>query len=312
MRRLVRDRLLTTLLIVWAAVTLAFFALRVIPGDAIVNQMLQGGAPETDIAARRAALGLDAPILAQYARYLSGLIRGDLGDSLLTRQPVSALITEQLRATIALAVSALLVAVALGLALGTLEALYGPRWPGRLAGFLSVLALSTPIYWTGTLAIYLFSTKLNVLPAIGSGSPAHLILPAGVLGFHVSGSIARVTRTSLRSTLEADFVRTAQAKGLPAFQVFSGHVLRAGLPPILSVIALQMGFLLGGTVITEMLFHRQGVGQLLQNAVLDQDYPVVQGVVVLSAIVYSLISAAADLLYSALDPRVALSVEGGS
>jgi peptide/nickel transport system permease protein len=309
MRRFVRERLLTTLLIVWATATLAFLALRIIPGDAITNQMLLGGASEADIARQRAILHLDMPVPAQYASYLLGLLRGDLGYSFLTQQPVSQLIAEQFGATFALASSALAVSLVLGLALGALEALDRPRWLGRLAGLISIVALSTPTYWSGTLAIFIFSIGLGILPATGSGDLRHLLLPAAVLGFHVAGSIARVTRTSLRKTLEADFVRTAHAKGLPARLVFSRHVLRAGLPSILSVVALQMGFLFGGTVITETLFARQGIGRLLQDAVLDQDYPVVQGVVVLSALIYSLVSAAADLLYGVLDPRVLTHVE---
>ncbi len=310
MRRFVRQRLITALLIVWLTVTLAFLALRIIPGDALVNQMLQGGASEADITAQRAELGLDQPALNQYVAYLAGLIRGDLGHSFLTHQPVRVVIQEQLGATIVLAASALAIAMIVGLSLGALEALYGPRWPGRLAGWLSILALSSPIYWTGTLAIYVFSSSLRLLPATGSGDIGHLILPAAVLGFHVAGSIARVTRTSLCKTLEEDFVRTAQAKGLPSPQVFLGHVLRAGLPAILSVVALQLGFVLGGTVITEMLFARQGIGRLLQDAVLNQDYPIVQGIVVLSAAIYSALSATADLLYGMLDPRVHTIEEG--
>lgn len=304
MWRFMRDRLLTTLLIVWGASTLAFLALRLLPGDAITNQMLQGGASQATIAARRVALGLESPLPIQYARFLLDLIRGDLGYSYLTQQPVSVLIGEQLGATVSLASAALFIAIILGLTLGMIEALYWPRWPGQLASALNVLALAAPIYWTGTLAIYVFSTQLGLLPATGSGSPTHLLLPAGVLGFHVAGSIARVTRTSLRQTQEAPFVRTAYAKGLRGSQILFDHVLRASFPPILSIIALQTGFLLGGTVITEMIFVRQGIGQLLQHAVIDQDYPVVLGVVVLAAITYSVVNTLADIGHGLLDPRL--------
>lgn len=304
MRRFVRARLLTTILTLWATVTLAFVALHVIPGDAITSQMLAGGAPIAEIEARRAALGLNQPLPIQYASYITGLLRGDLGRSLISQQPVAGLIAYQFAATAALATAALCLAIALGVGLGTLEAIYWPRWPGQAAHSISLIALSTPIYWTGTLAIYVFSSWLGLLPATGSDSLAHLLLPAGVLGFHVAGSIARVTRTSLRTTLEADFVRTAFAKGLRPPYIFVHHVLRESFPPILSMIALQTGFLLGGTVITEMLFVRRGVGQLLQHAVLDQDYPVVLGIVVLAAVVYSLTGVAADLVHGLVDPRV--------
>lgn len=307
MLRFVRDRLLITLLTVWAAVTLAFFALRVIPGDALVSQMLQAGAPQEAIDERRAALGLDAPLVEQYGRYLAGLVQGDLGRALISRQPVGEMIAQRFGATALLAACALAVALVAGIGLGILDGLLSPRLVGRAAGIIGVLLLSTPVFWSGTLAIFVFSTHLGWFPATGSGSPRHLVLPAAVLGLHVAGSIARVTRTSLHQIRHADFVRTAYAKGLPPASVAVSHLLRAGLPPIISMIALQAGFLLGGTVITEMLFARQGLGQLLYRAVLEQDFPVVQGVVVLSAMVYSVLTTGADLLSSLLDPRLGAS-----
>jgi peptide/nickel transport system permease protein len=304
MRRLVSARLLTGLLTVWAAVTLAFFALRVLPGDAVLSEMLRGGAPEDQIAERRAALGLDAPLPLQYGRYFAGLLHGNMGVSLISRLPVTRLIADQLGPTIALATAALFIALASGIGLGSLEAVAWPHWPARFAGLLSILFLASPVYWTGTLAIFVFSSWLGWLPATGSGDLAHLILPAAVLGLNVGGSIARITRTSLRQVLDADFIRTAHAKGLPVSRVLGDHLLRAGLPPIIAVVALQTGFLLGGTVITEAIFARQGLGQLLFRAILDQDFPVVQGIVVLSAVTYSLLGILADLLYGLLDPRL--------
>lgn len=309
MRRYVRDRIITTLLILWATVTLAFFALHILPGDAIASQMLAGGAPAAEIAARREALGLDQPLLLQYGQYLTGLVTGNLGRSYISLQPVAMLIASQLPATVALATASLLVAIVLGLGMGCIEALYYPRLPGQIAHILSLLALSTPIYWTGTLAIFVFSSQWNLLPATGSHSLAQLILPSGVLGYHVAGSIARVTRTSVRKTLEADYIRTAYAKGIRTSTIFFFHVLRPAFPPVLSIIALQIGFLLGGTVITEMLFVRQGIGQLLQHAVLDQDYPVVLGIVTLSALVYSLVSTLADIIHGLIDPRISMTGE---
>ncbi|GAB4574049.1 MAG: ABC transporter permease [Anaerolineae bacterium] len=304
MRRVLRDRLITTLLVIWAACTLAFGLLQVIPGDAVTGQLLAGGASEAAIEARKAELGLNQPLLVRYSTYLAGLLRGDLGHSYINHQPVSALILQQLPATAALATAALVFAVSVGIVLGAIEALAWPRWPGRLANTLSLLALSTPIYWSATLAIYLVSTRWQLLPATGSSGPAHLVLPAAVLGFHVAGSIARVTHASLQHTMHATYIRTAHAKGLPPRTILLVHVLKPSLPPILSIIALQTGFLLGGAVVTEMIFVRQGLGQLLQHAVLDQDYPVVLGVVIFSAAVYSSVGALADLLHGILDPRI--------
>jgi len=214
------------------------------------------------------------------------------------------MIGQRFGATVLLAACALAVALLVGIGLGILDGLLSPRLMGRAAGIAGVLLLSSPVYWSGTLAIFIFSTRLGWFPATGSGSLRHLVLPACVLGLHVAGSIARVTRTSLRQIRQADFVRTAYAKGLPPRTVALAHILRAGLPPIVSMVALQTGFLLGGTVITEMLFARQGLGQLMHRAVLEQDFPVVQGIVALSAVVYSILTAGADLLSSLLDPRL--------
>ncbi len=287
----------TALAVLWLAVTLAFFALRVLPGDALTEQLQEGGASPATIAQRRAELGLADPLLIQYGRYLVGLLRGDLGVSLQDGQPVSEIIAQQLAPTVELALSALIISTIVGLALGTLAALDTPV--SVVARLLLDLALSVPLYWTGTLAIYLFAVLLNWLPSSGN-----LILPAAVLGFHTAGAIGQVLRANVRETLALDFVRTARAKGMRESRVMLRHVLRAALLPAVTVIALQAGFLLGGVVITESLFVRPGIGRVLLNATLRQDYPVVQGIVVLSAGVYTLLNAAADLSYRLLDPRV--------
>jgi peptide/nickel transport system permease protein len=207
-------RLLFTVMVIWAAATLAFIALRLIPGDAIASQLAQGGATEAEIAARRETLGLDAPPLEQYLDYVAGLARGDMGVSLLDRQPVNRKIAQQFEATAALAAAAMGIALLLGLVMGFAGAAARVGWVRRLSRLAATLALATPIYWTGTLAIWLFSVTLGWLPAIGSGDLRHLILPAGVLGFNVAGSIARVTQASLLEARQQDFVPVAQSKGL--------------------------------------------------------------------------------------------------
>lgn len=286
-------RIAGTAATLWLAATLAFFALRVLPGDAVQTQLQESGASVEVIAQRRAALGLDDPLSAQYRRFLAGLLRGDLGVSLLDGQPVTQIIAQQLLPTATLAICALAVAAAAGVTLGTLAAL--DRW--RFARLILDLSLSVPLYWTGTLAIYLFSVQLDWLPTNG------LVLPVAVLGFHTAGAVGQVVRADVRDTLSLDFVRTARAKGLSETRVIVHHVLRAGLLPVITVIALQAGFLLGGVVITESLFVRPGIGRVLLNATLRQDYPVVQGIVVLGALVYTLLNSAADLCYHLLDPR---------
>jgi ABC-type dipeptide/oligopeptide/nickel transport system permease component len=283
-------KLITTL---WLAATLAFFMLRILPGDAVETQLRESGAGVETIALRRTALGLDDPLIVQYGRYLLGLLRGDLGVSLLDGRPVTEIIAQQFVPTLELAVSAFLIAASAGIALGTLAALKLP-----VAALILDLALSTPLYWTGTLALVVFTLQLNWLPSSG------LALPALVLGFHSAGAVGQVVRANVRDTFAQDFVRTARAKGLPEIIVIGRHVLRAALLPAVTVIALQAGFLLGGVVITESLFTRPGIGRVLLNAVLRQDYPVVQGIVLLSAAVYTLLNAAADLCYRLIDPRV--------
>jgi peptide/nickel transport system permease protein len=207
--------------------------------------------------------------------------------------------------TITLALNALIVASVGGLLLGVLGALELRRGISALARGIIDLSLSTPIYWTGTIAIYIFSAQLGLLPSAGAGRVSQLILPVAVLGFHTAGAIARVVQANVRDTLDADFVRVARAKGLSERAVIWRHVLRASLLPVVTVIALQAGFLLSGTVITESLFVRPGIGRLMLDAVTAQDYPVVQGVVIFAAIVYAVLNVMADTLYRIVDPRVA-------
>ncbi len=293
----------SALLVAWLALSLAFVALRVAPGDAVDATLRRAGASEDEIAARRAALGFDDPIVVQYARYLGGVLRGEWGESLVSGQPVLELIGQNAGSTAALAAAALSVAVGLGVMLGVIAGLGRWRAARAAAGGVIALALATPVYWTATLAIYVFTVAWDVLPGVGGHSPRYLILPAAVLGFHAAGSIAQVTAHSVRQAAAGDFVRTARAKGLPEWDVLD-HILRVGLLPVVAVVALQLGFLLGGTVITESIFVRRGLGRVLLTALDNRDYPVVQGVVVLAALTYSLVNGLADVLYGLVDPRV--------
>jgi ABC-type dipeptide/oligopeptide/nickel transport system permease component len=265
--------------------------------------MVRAGASDAEIAARRETLGLNDPVAQQYAAYWLDLLHGDLGESLVSGQGVREMITQNFGPTATLASSALLFGVTFGMMLGVMAGV-SPWRVGRYAAEgTASLALSTPVYWTATLAIYVFSTSLGILPGVGGDGVRTLILPAAVLGFHTAGGIAQVTANSLREVAEQDFVRTARAKGLPDLDVLD-HILRVGLLPVVAVVALQFGFLLGGTVITEMIFVRRGLGQVMLTAISERDYPVIQGLVALSALVYSLINALADVLYRRIDPRV--------
>jgi len=302
--RYVGRRFAQAAFVLWLAVTLAFVAMQLTPGDPAQALLAASGATSEEIAERRAQLGLDDPLLVQYAHYLLDLVRGDLGRSWLHSRPVGRMIMEQLSPTAALAVAATAVGVLLGLALGVLAALRRSTWLDTAATTVAVLGLSTPTYWSGILAILLFSLQLGWLPAAGEGDLRHLVLPALVLGFALSGSIARLVRACVVEVMEEPFVLAARARGLPSYRVIFVHVLRSALAPALTVIALQFGFLLGGAVVTESVFARRGLGKLAVEAILWRDLPVVRGVVVCGALVYVLINLAADLLQAWLDPRL--------
>ncbi len=297
------ERLVSALASIWLAGTLVFFALRLLPGDAIQSQLIQSGASPAVIAERRARQGLDDPLIQQYGRFWVDAMQGRLGYSLLDGQPVAEMILQRITPTAILAVSALLTGVVFGLLLGIGSALPSPV--SSTARFMVNISLSTPVYWTGTLTIWLFAVQFGWLPSAGGEGAASLVLPVLVLGFHTAGAIAQVAASGIRETLAADFIRTARAKGLPERLVLRRHVLRAALLPVVTVIALQTGFLMGGAVITESLFVRPGLGRLLLDSALQQDYPVVQGITLLLAAIYALLNGLADAAYTWLDPRAA-------
>ena len=290
--------------VLWLAATLAFGAMQLSPGDPARALLAASGATDAEIAERRVQLGLDDPLLAQYARYLSDLARGDLGTSWLHSRSVGRMIVEQLLPTLELAIAAMGVGVLLGLTLGVLAALRRSTWLDTVATAVAVLGLSMPTYWSGILAILLFSLRLDWLPSAGEGDVRHLVLPALVLGFALSGSVARLVRARVVEVMAEPFVLAARARGLPSWRVLFVHVLRAALAPALTVVALQFGFLLGGTVVTESVFARRGLGKLAVEAIRWRDLPVVRGVVVFGALAYLLVNLAADLAQAWLDPRL--------
>lgn len=286
------------------AATLAFFALRALPGDGMTRELLESGADPQVIEDRQVRLGLDQPILVQYIRYMGGILRGDLGVSLLDGRQVATIVAEQIPPTATLAGAALLIATIAGLLLGVASALDRPRFASQAAQVVITLGLSAPVYFTGTLAITIFALWLDILPGSGAGRFDQLILPASVLGLHSAAPIAQIVRALLSSTLRESFITTAYGKGLKPAYVLVNHALRAGLPSIIGIITLEAGFLLSGAVITETVFSRPGIGRILIDAVLRQDYPVVLGVVLWSAIVYIVWSAIGDLAAALVDPRL--------
>jgi ABC-type dipeptide/oligopeptide/nickel transport system permease component len=296
-------RLFGILPVVFGVLLLTFMLVHLVPGDP-VEVMLGESASGADRAQLRAELGLDQPVIVQFGQYLAKLAQGDFGTSIHSGEPISALLAQRFPATIKLALLALLIAVSIGLPLGILAALKANRWPDRVATTVSLTLSAMPHFWLGPLLMLVFALWLGWLPVSGMDSPASIFLPALTLGFGLAAILTRMTRASLLEVLNEDFVRTARAKGLDESTVILGHALRAALLPVVTVLGLQMGSLLAGTVITETVFAWDGIGRLLVESIEKRDYPVTQACVLVIALSYVLVNLCTDLLYARLDPRV--------
>jgi ABC-type dipeptide/oligopeptide/nickel transport system permease component len=289
-----------TLLVTW---TVVFGAMRLVPGDPVLL-MLQG-TPVSDAAmqAARAQLGLDRPLAVQYVRFLADAVRGDLGDSFRSRQPVTQLIAAEFPYTLQLAVGGFVIGLLLGGTLGTIAGVWPNGWIDTVCMTLALAGLSLPSFWIGMLLIQVFATQLGWVPVLGTGFDA-LILPSITLGLFIAGGLARLARNSLIEVMAQDYIRTAHAKGLTALRVVAKHAMRNAVIPPLTLLGIQFALLIGGAVVTESVFARPGIGRLLVQAVLEKDFPVVQGVVLLTTAVYVLINLLIDLAYGIIDPRV--------
>jgi ABC-type dipeptide/oligopeptide/nickel transport system permease component len=297
-------RLLGAIPVLWGVATLVFIILRLLPGDPAALMLSEAGGSAQAIAELRAELGLDESIPIQYAHYLARLVQGDLGTSLFTQRSVVTTIAEQLPSTVELAIAAMLIAITLGTALGIMAAARHGTWLDTSIMAVSVTGISIPVFWSAILLIWLFALILGWLPATGQGGISHLVLPALVLGFASAGAITRLVRASLIEVMDQDFVNTARAKGLAEGTILLRHALKNAFIPVTSIIGLQFGFLLGGTVVIETVFSRPGIGRLMVNAILWKDLPLVQGIVLLVALVYTLVNLATDVVYAYLDPRI--------
>lgn len=298
-----RRRLLVAALTLLGVATIVFALVRLLPGDPAETMLARAGAGPEAVAALRGELGLDRPLPEQYLSWLAAAARGDLGRSLLSDRPVMELIGEQWRSTVILALVAFAWALVLGVGLGSIGAAYQLRWPDRIATTLAVGGVAVPVFWSGLLLIWFLSIVLGWLPP-PTGSPASALLPGLVLGYATAGPIARLTRASLVDILSQPYITAARAKGLTTRQVLWRHAARNAAIAVLTIAALQLGFLLGGAVVTETVFNRPGLGRLLVDAILWRDLPLVQGVTLVIATVYVLINLIVDLFAGWLDPRV--------
>jgi glutathione transport system permease protein len=299
-----RRRLFTGLLTLLGVATIVFALVHLLPGDPAATMLARAGASPEAVASLRAELGLDRPLPQQYVNWLAGVARGDLGQSLFNGRPVAALIREQARYTLALALAAFTWAVALGLTLGILAATHPHGLLDRLAMVVAVGGIAVPVFWSGLLLIWLFSVRLGWLPSGGGEDASALVLPAFVLGCASAGPIARLTRASLIDIQRQPYILAARAKGLGRWRILLVHAGRNAIVPVLTITGLQLGFLLGGAVVTETLFNRPGLGKLLVDAILWRDLPLVQGVTLVVAGTYVVVNLLVDLAAGWLDPRV--------
>ena len=289
--------------VVLGVATLVFLLIHLIPGDP-VEIMLGESALPADRDALREALGLDRPILEQYGSFLWGLCRGDLGVSLQQRRSVTALIREHYPATLELTLAAMLISLLIALPAGILSGIRQYSVWDHSTMFLALLGVSMPNFWLGPLLIWVFSIQLGWFPVSGKGGLAHLLLPALTLGASMAAIVARMTRSSVLEVLREDYVMTARAKGLSEARIVLKHVLRNAMLPVLTVVGLQFGALLAGSIITETIFSWPGLGTLMVKAIQTRDYPVVQGCVLVIALSYVLVNLLTDLLYGVIDPRI--------
>jgi len=298
-------RLLSAALVVFGVICLVFLLIHLIPGDP-VELMLGESAQPADREALRSALGLDRPLPAQLAAYLQGLLRLDLGASLHSQRPIAEILAVRIPPTLELAGTALGVALLLALPLGISAALHKDKaWDVGAMGF-SMLGVSVPNFWLGPLLILVFSLWLGWTPVSGREGPASIVLPAITLGTSLAAILARMVRSSLLEVLGEDYVRTARAKGLSEPVVVWRHAMRNAWLPVITLIGLQFGALLGGAVITETVFSWPGIGSLLVESIQKRDYPVVQACVLLISLSYVLVTTLTDLVYGWIDPRIRL------
>ena len=300
-------RFLTSILVLFGVSVLVFSIIHLVPGDAVSAILGRQKVSAARVAELRAQLGLDDPIPVQYGRYLGNALRGDLGESIRNYVPVSEAILEQLPSTVALAMAALAIALVFGFILGLVAALnYGSWFDTTLMG-LSVSGMSVPTFWLGLLLIMFFSVQLKWFPSISNSNDfSDLFLPALTLALPEAAIIARMVRASMLDVLGKEYVTVARAKGLPEHGVVLSHAMRNALIPIVTFVGLQMAYLLGGSAIVETMFARQGIGRLAVDAINNRDYPMVQGVVLVVAVIYVVINTFTDITYAFLNPKIRL------
>lgn len=303
MLRYLLRRLLLTIPVLLGVATLVFALIHLVPGDP-AQSMLGDTAPAEDVQRLRSRLGLDDPLHVQYGRFLSGIVRGDLGTSFRYGTPVTQEIKSRLFRTLQLAIAAMAVAIAFAIPLGILAAVYRGTAVDHLAMTLALAGISMPNFWLGPLLALLFAVVLGWLPVAGTGTIWHIVLPAVTLGAALSAILARMTRASLLEEIRELYVLAARARGASRTRAVLRHAFRNSLIPVVTIIGLQFGAVLTGTIITETIFAWPGVGRLLIQAINFRDYPLVQGCILFISFTYVMMNLLTDLTYGWLDPRI--------
>jgi peptide/nickel transport system permease protein len=303
----IAQRLLSAVPVIVGVTLLVFLMLHLVPGDPAAQMLGEMAVSETAILNLREQMGLNDPLHVQYGNFLASALRGELGVSILARRTVGEMIGTNLPATLTLTLAGLGIAFVVGGVLGILAAVFQNTWIDRVSMSFAILGVSMPSFWLGLLLIFLFSLRLGWFPATGSGGIERLVLPAFTLGVAGAAVISRMVRSSMLEVMRQDYVRTGRAKGLSESRVVLKHVLRNALIPVLTIVGLEFGRLLSGTVVIEVVFARPGIGRLLVDAILKKDFQVVQGVVLVSALFYLAVNLLVDLSYTFVDPRIRYS-----
>jgi ABC-type dipeptide/oligopeptide/nickel transport system permease component len=307
MARYLLARITAAVITVFAVTIAVAMLIHIVPGDPvrIMFAQSQGTTPE-QLEAIRSSLGLDLPIWEQYLLYMNRILQGDFGHTIRGNQPVLELLLARLPNTLYLASASLLIAMAIGLTLGFIAAYRRGTWIDTTLMVTAIMGVSVPHFWLGLLLLFLFSVSLGWLPVGGHGLGS-LVLPAVTLGLTNAAIIARLTRSSMIDVLNQDFIRTARAKGLPKAMVLFRHALRAGLIPVVTMLGLQFTYLMGGAIVVENVFGWNGVGRMAIQAIFQRDYPLIQGFILMFAVLVVTVSLVIDLLYALLDPRIRYS-----
>ena len=312
MTQYILRRLIQSLFIIWGCATLVFFMLRMIPGDPVIQMLGPEYTPEA-AAALRAKLGLDEPLLVQYLRWMGNILHGDLGGSIASGETVADAIKSGLPKTLSLATVSFVIATAIAVPAGVIAALRRNGPFDYIASIVAFIGVSMPSFWFGIILILVFAVQLRWLPAIGYSEIAEdgvwawfqrLILPSLAIGAGYAAILMRFVRAGLLDVLGSDYIRTARAKGMREGSVVVRHALRNALIPVVTVVGIQLALLLSGTVVIETVFSIRGLGRILVGAIFDRDYPIVQGVILLIAVIFVLANLVVDIVYTFLDPRI--------